>query len=249
MSAITIATRSSRSKRSTAVAIACSRIVVTATTATTAVGPSARRSYAARSASRSRPSTVTASQPNAASLPAMSPSSTVLERLSTTISVRLSRARGAGVQDRLPVRALVQLGVARQDEHALLVDAARAERVRDADRHRQPVAERAGRRLDAGHAVAVRVAAEDPVPRHEPLELLGGEEAVLRRARRRTRAARALREDEAVASLPRRIARVEAHHVVEDVDHLERRDELASCFSSPRARAIRSISIPYIRER
>src|SRR5207245_11144048 len=61
------------------------------TTATTAVGPSARRPYAARSAPRSRPSTVTASQPNASSLAAMSPSSTVLERLSITINVRLSR--------------------------------------------------------------------------------------------------------------------------------------------------------------
>lgn len=58
------------------------------TTATTAVGLSARCRYAARNASRSRPSTVAASQPNARSLPAMSPSSTVLDRLSTTISVR-----------------------------------------------------------------------------------------------------------------------------------------------------------------
>src|SRR5262249_34936047 len=60
------------------------------TTATTAVGPSEGRPSAARGAPWSRPSTVTASQPNAPSFSAISPSATLLERLSTAISVRLS---------------------------------------------------------------------------------------------------------------------------------------------------------------
>src|SRR5206468_3302868 len=60
------------------------------TTATTAVGASERRESASRSRSWSRPSTVTASQPNTASLSATSPSSIELERLSIATSVRLS---------------------------------------------------------------------------------------------------------------------------------------------------------------
>ena len=122
---------------------------------------------------------------------AMSPMSTELERLSITISVRFARRSGARMQDRLPVRALVQLGVARQDEHALLVET-RAREARSATPTAigspcpsEPVeASTPGTRLRSGWPPRI------PSQVRKPLELLGGEEAVLARGPRRTRAAR-----------------------------------------------------------
>src|SRR5262249_46777333 len=70
----------------------CGAHCLASTTATTAVGASGRRRESApRSSSWSRPSTVTASQPKAASFPARSPSAIELDRLSIVTSVRLSR--------------------------------------------------------------------------------------------------------------------------------------------------------------
>ena len=246
MSAITIATRSSRSKRSTAVAIACSRIVVTrppprprSDRRRDARTPRAARRGRARRRSP-RPSRTRAS------LPAMSPIATVLERLSTTISVRLASFAEPAWRIASQFEPSFSSASPVRTNTRCSSSAARAQRVRDADRHRQPVAERARRDLDAGHVVAVRVAAEDPVPRQEALQLLGGEEAVLEQHGVERERPVALREEEAVAPLPLRVASGRSAS-----RRRARRSPRASRTSSRRAsrrrvaRAIRSSSIAF----
>ena len=71
----------------------------------------------------------------------------------------VSEPQLGGQHDRLPVRALVQLGVAGQDNDAP-IGALGPQREGDADRERQAVAERTGRGLDARHQQAVGVPAQ-----------------------------------------------------------------------------------------
>src|SRR5207249_3536605 len=76
----------------------------------------------------------------------------------------------------------------------------------------------------AGHFATVGMGAEDPLPRHEALELLGGEEALAREDGVVGDGAVALAEQEAVALVPVRVGRIDVEDVlVEDVEEVEGR--------------------------
>ena len=121
------------------------------------------------------------------------------------------------------VGALVELRVADEHDHAR-VDALRTQAERRADGERQPVPQRAGRDLDAGHEVAVGVVAERRVERRPRLQpRLGEEAAVAQHGVVRHRAV-PLRQQEAVA--PRVVdplRRDVEHALVEHPDHVEGR--------------------------
>ena len=181
------------------------------TSATTACGRPAPPARKARSsASWSRPSTRSAVQPSSRNLASIPPGQPwVAVELSTSDHRQAFQPDAAGVLDRLPVAALVQLAVADQ-----AVDAPAAERGADGDR--QAVAERAARDLDARNARAVGVVAERRVERAEVVQPLLGEVALGREHRVVGHRPVPLREEKPVVVLQ--------DAVVEDPEHVERRE-------------------------
>ena len=137
--------------------------------------------------------------------------------------------RGRG---RLPGLALLAVAVGEHAEDVRgVVEAVEAQGERDAEAHREALAERAGGDLDAGGLVHVRVALEvraDLAQAHQVLErevAVVGERGVL------DRRGVALAEHEAVALGPLRVARIVAQDAVvergEDVRRRQRRVEVA----------------------
>ena len=179
MSAITIATRSSRSNSSTAVAIACSRIVVTRPPPPPLLDrrPDARTRRATRRGRARRRSRHPTRMRE--SLAAMSPRSTELERLSITISVRFSRRAEPAC------RIASQFEPSFSSASPVRTNTRCSSRLRARSAYATPTAigspcpsepveaSTPGTRLRSG------CAAEDPVPGQEALQLLGREEAVL----------------------------------------------------------------------
>ena len=91
--------------------------------------------------------------------------------MSTTIAVSEPRPDPPGVLHGFPVRALVELRVAKE-----AVDPTTGQG--GTDRDAEPVSERAARDLDSRRELAIRVVAERRVERAEVVELVGGEEAL-----------------------------------------------------------------------
>jgi hypothetical protein len=102
------------------------------------------------------------------------PIDTLLESLSTTIRVRFPRPRAPAWRTASQLEPSLSSPSPVRTKTGF-VEPARSQRVGDADGHRQAVAERPGRDLDTGHPTAVRMRAQDALPGHEQLELLGGE--------------------------------------------------------------------------
>ena len=141
--------------------------------ATTAVGRISSRTVSAvvqarRGRARRRPASTSrtprASRPTA-------PIGRLLLWLSTTRSVRLVEVQRRREQDRLPVRALVQLGVAGEDHHALLgSDLRRGARARRRPTSGSPWPSEPVDASTPGHELAVGMAAELAAPVHEVVE-------------------------------------------------------------------------------
>lgn len=136
---------------------------------------------------------------------------------------QVGESRCTCVQDRFPVRPLVQLGVPDQNENPWLLESACKQRASHAHRDRQAMPERARRSFDARHAAAVGVRTEDAVPLQEPVHLLRREEPVLGENGVVGERPVALGEDEAVAAFPAGVLRIEPHDLVKDLDDVERR--------------------------
>ena len=106
---------------------------------------------------------------------------------------------------RLPGLALLTVAVGEQAEDVRgVVEAVEAQRQRDPEAHREPLAQRTGRDLDPGGAVHVRVTLKLGADLAEPHQILEREVAVLGERRVLNRGRVALAEDEAVALGPAR---------------------------------------------
>ena len=140
-------------------------------------------------------------------------------------------------EHRLPVRALVHLGVPDQAQRARLGAASGADGQRDADRERQPVPEGPGRRLHARDQRPIGVGAEDPAVLHEGVErglgdeALRGEDRVQRERPGPFESTKRSRRGSSGAAGSTRSTLSYSTHSASRVEVL-----LSSCFSSPVAR-------------
>ena len=159
------------------------------------------------------------------------------------IAVRFGKLVVGGGHRALPALPLLAVAVGHQREDLRGVgEAIEPQGEADADAHREPLSQRAGRDLDARRPGHVRMALQMGADLAKPHQVVGREVAVLGERGVLDRRGVALGEDEAVALRPLRVGGIVAEHPVveggDDVGGRERAVEVARLGDGEHADAV-----------